>query len=417
MVADVDICCDVLIAGCGVAGLFCALNLPPSLDVILLSKGSLDECDSMLAQGGICVLRDECDYADFFRDTMRAGRYKNRIESVDAMIRESRGVIEDLISLGVGFNREPDGSLSYTREAAHSRARICHCEDQTGKEITERLLEAVRRLPNAKIIEHAALTDIIVQDGACVGASVENRACADESTSRIDFAPENLGVSGLSIAARFTVLATGGIGGLYLRSTNYPILTGDSLRIARKHGIDLEDVDCVQFHPTALHTGKPGRAFLISESARGEGAVLIDASGKRFTDELAPRDVATAAIEAKMREEGSDHVWLSFANLDASWVKARFPGIYKRCLEEGWDITREPIPVSPAQHYHMGGVRVDLDSRTSMDGLFAVGECSCNGVHGRNRLASNSLLESLVFARRAACAIGSLLGAEDRLDG
>ncbi|MBQ9955613.1 MAG: L-aspartate oxidase [Eggerthellaceae bacterium] len=417
MVTDADISCDVLIAGCGVAGLFCALNLPPSLDVILLSKGSLDECDSMLAQGGICVLRDESDYADFFRDTMRAGRYENRIESVDVMIRESRGVIEELISLGVRFDCESDGSLSYTREAAHSRARICHCEDMTGKEITERLLEAVRRLPNAKIIEHAALIDIIVQDGACVGACVENRVVAEESACRIDFAPEDVGASGLSIAARFTVLATGGIGGLYPRSTNYPILTGDALRIARKHDIDLEDVDCVQFHPTALHTGKPGRAFLISEAARGEGAVLIDAAGERFTDELAPRDVTTAAVEAKMREEGSDHVRLSFTGLDENWVKARFPGIYRRCLEEGWDITHEPIPVSPAQHYHMGGIRVDMDSQTSMERLFAVGEASCNGVHGRNRLASNSLLESLVFARRAARAIGKRLGVGNGIEG
>ena len=377
--------CDVLIAGCGVAGLCAALNLPRGLDVVMLSKGALEECDSMLAQGGVCVQRDDGDYDDFYDDTMRAGRFENCAESVDAMIRESRSVIDDLVRLGVRFDTDEDGSMSYTREAAHSRARICHCADATGREITEKMLEAVRRLPNVRIFEHTALVDVLESGGACAGGIVEH---AGGETVRV--------------SARWTILATGGIGGLYELSTNYPLLTGDALLIARRHGVEVRDVDYVQFHPTALHAEGTGRAFLITESARGEGAVLLDSSGERFTDELAPRDVVTAAIRAKMAEEGSSYVRLSFAGLDPDWVRGRFPTIYRRCLAEGIDIAVDPIPVAPAQHYHMGGVRTDIDGRTSLPGLFAVGECACNGVHGRNRLASNSLLEAMVFARRAA---------------
>lgn len=390
-----DARCDVVIAGCGTSGLYTALSLPRSLSVVMLSKGPLRECNSMLAQGGICVLRDEGDYEAFFEDTMRAGHGENRPDSVDVMIRESRSIIEALLALGVRFAKTPAGDLDYALEAGHSRPRICYCEDATGREITTKLLDEAAGRPNIRIIEHASMVDILENGRRCEGLLME------DSSGRVS-----------AVRARFTVLATGGIGGLYTRSTNYPIMTGDGCRIAAAHGIALESMDCVQIHPTSLYTEKAGRAFLISEAARGYGAVLLDGKGRRFTDELKPRDVVTASIERQMKKEGSLHVWLSFEGLDPDCVKARFPGIYKHCLEEGYDITREPIPVVPAQHYFMGGVRVDTHSKTSMEDLYAVGETSCNGVHGKNRLASNSLLESLVFAKRAAEDVALRLGFE-----
>jgi len=316
---------------------------------------------------------------------MRAGHYENRKESVDLMIRSSPGIIRHLLELGVGFDKNPDGSLKYTKEGAHSRPRICFHEDITGRAITSVLQERTAKLPNVEIMEHTVMTDILVANGACAGILARTR---DGNT--------------LSIHARDTVMATGGIGGLYQHSTNFPCLTGDALTIARKHGVKLEHLDYVQIHPTSLYTEKPGRSFLISESARGEGAVLLNGRGERFVNELLPRDVVSQAIEAEMKKEGSRHVWLSFAPMPRETIREHFPHIYETCLEEGYDITEEPIPVVPAQHYFMGGVWVDLDSRTTMDHLYAVGETSCNGVHGKNRLASNSLLESLVFAGKAA---------------
>ena len=377
--------CDVVIAGCGVAGLYTALNLPEDLHVLMICKEDMDTCDSMLAQGGICVLRGEDDYEPYFEDTMRAGHYENRKESVDLMIRTSPGIIRQLLELGVGFDKNPDGSLKYTKEGAHSRPRICFHEDITGKAITTVLQERTAALPNVDIMEYTVMTDILTANGACAGIQARTR---DNSS--------------LFIHARDTVMATGGIGGLYQHSTNFPCLTGDALTVAQKHGVKLEHLDYVQIHPTSLYTEKPGRSFLISESARGEGAVLLNGKGERFVNELLPRDAVSQSIEAEMKKEGSCHVWLSFAPIPQKTILEHFPHIYETCLEEGYDITKEPIPVVPAQHYFMGGVWVDLDSRTSMEHLYAVGETSCNGVHGKNRLASNSLLESLVFAGKAA---------------
>lgn len=385
-----DLACDVAIAGCGVAGLYAALTLPREARVVMLSKGALDECDSMLAQGGICVQHDDGDFESFFEDTMRAGHYENRRESVRIMIHDSRPVIHELIRLGVRFDRTPDGKLAFTREGAHSRPRILFHEDITGKEITTKLLAHVQQLPNVKIFEHAEMVDLIEgTDGS--GADVCQGIVAlrpDGSTMRIH--------------ASHTILATGGIGGLFAHSTNYPLLTGDGVRIAKEHGVALEHTDYIQIHPTSLYTGRPGRSFLISESCRGEGAVLLDAQGRRFCDELQPRDVVSNAIYAQMKKEGTDHVRLSFAAIPDKVILHHFRHIYEHCLAEGYDITKEPIPVVPAQHYFMGGIHVDEDSETTMPHLFAAGETSCNGVHGKNRLASNSLLESLVFAARAA---------------
>ena len=406
-----DMSCDVVIAGCGVAGLYAALNLPTSMDVVMLSKGAVDECDSMLAQGGICVLPEGQDYEAFFEDTLRAGHYENRRESVDVMIRSSRSVINDLIALGTDFERRCDGSLDFTREGAHSRPRIAYHADITGKEITTKLLAAVRRLPNVRILEHVAMVDIFERDGRCEGVvaipvSEEGSVVPADELGGDEVAA--LGEAGQASARAFeiravnTIWATGGIGGVYDHSTNFPQLTGDACYIATKHGVRLEHLDYVQIHPTGLFSERPGRTFLISESCRGEGAVLLNAAGERFTDELQPRDVVAAAITEQMKRDGAEHEWLSFEPVPREVVTGHFANIRQRCLEDGRDILDEPIPVVPTQHYFMGGVWVDRDSATSMPGLYAAGETSCNGVHGKNRLASNSLLESLVFARRAA---------------
>ncbi len=374
---------DTVIVGTGVAGLFTALNLPSDEKIILITKSDVQSSDSFLAQGGICMMRDEDDYETYFEDTMRAGHYENRKESVDIMIRSSSDIISDLIRYGVEFERR-DGELLFTKEGAHSRPRILYHKDITGEEITSKLIEAVKKLPNVTLYEYTTMTDIIVDDGRCVGIKAKNSDGEFE------------------ITARNTVWATGGIGGKYKHSTNFAHLTGDAIDISEKHGIKLENLDYVQIHPTTLYSKEPGRRFLISESVRGEGAVLYNKNGERFVNELLPRDVVTKAIHEQMEKDGTNHVWLSMLTIDKEEIMRHFPNIYRRCLEEGYDVTKEYIPVVPAQHYFMGGVWVDSDSKTSMDNLYAVGETSCNGVHGANRLASNSLLESLVFAKRAA---------------
>lgn len=385
--------CDVVIAGCGVAGLYSALNLSRDKKIIMICKEDVASCDSMLAQGGICVLHDNDDYAAFFEDTMRAGHYENRRESVDIMIKSSRKVIEELILYGVDFEHESNGELLYTKEGAHSRARICYHKDITGQEITTKLLAQVQKLDNVTIMEYTTMTDIVEKNGMCGGF-----ICKDKDGNAFVIEAEN------------SIMATGGIGGLYEHSTNFPSLTGDGCRICEQHGIKLENMDYVQIHPTSLYVKKnegapKERSFLISESCRGEGAVLLNHKGQRFTDELQPRDVVTNAIHEEMKKENADHEYLSFAAMSAHEIKTHFPNIYKRCLEEGYDILKEPIPVVPAQHYFMGGIWVDSNSMTTMEHLYACGETSCNGVHGKNRLASNSLLESLVFAQRAAVKI------------
>ena len=375
---------DVVIVGTGVGGCFSALNLSEDLSIIMITKSDLESSDSFLAQGGICVLHDDDDYDSYFEDTMRAGHYENRKESVDIMIRGSQDVIHDLIGYGVDFAKE-DGKLLYTREGAHSRPRILFHEDITGKEITSKLLAQIKTRKNIQIMEYTTMTDILISQGACAGIEAET---SDHKK--------------IYIHADQTIFASGGIGGRYKHSTNFPHLTGDAIDIAKKHGIRLEHLDYVQIHPTTLYSKKPGRRFLISESVRGEGALLYDKNGNRFIDELLPRDVVTKAIQEQMKKDGTDHVWLSLEKIPKEIILSHFPNIYQHCLEEGYNATKEWIPVVPAQHYFMGGIWVDSDSHTSMPNLYAVGETSCNGVHGKNRLASNSLLESLVFAKRAA---------------
>ncbi len=375
---------DILIVGTGASGLFAALHVPEDRQVLMITKDEMKHSDSFLAQGGICVLRDDTDYDSFMEDTLKAGHYENRVESVDIMIRSSRDVIRELVDYGVDFAKK-DGEFDYTREGCHSKPRILFHEDITGEEITSKLLKAVRTKSNVTILEHVTMLDLVEKDNRCYGVVASQEDGED-----------------CFLEAEYTILATGGIGGLYKHSTNYPHLTGDALALALRHHIELEHIDYIQIHPTTLYSKKPGRRFLISESVRGEGAKLYGADGKRFANEVLPRDLLTAEIRKQMEKDQTPYVWLDMTVLGEEVIKSHFPHIYERCLEEGYDVTKDWIPVAPAQHYFMGGIHVDKHSKTSMEHLYAVGETSCNGVHGANRLASNSLLESLVFGARAA---------------
>ncbi|WP_349763494.1 L-aspartate oxidase [Fusobacterium sp. SYSU M8D902] len=388
---------DVIVVGTGVSGCFTALHLSSNLRILLITKEKLEESDSFLAQGGICVLKEKDDFSSFFEDTLKAGHYENNKKSVEVMINSSQDIIRELIDYGVDFNSK-DGKLLFTREGAHSKERILYHEDITGEEITSKLLAQVKRRENIEIVEKTSMLDIINNNNNCEGIVVK------DSNEKI-----------FNIYSKMVVLATGGIGGIFENSTNFPHLTGDSLGIALKHDIKIKDISYIQIHPTTLYSEKKGRRFLISESVRGEGALLYNQKYERFTDELQPRDVVTKAILEQMKKDGGKSVWLDMRPIMKKGIdiKERFPNIVKRCLEEGYDPEKECIPVVPAQHYFMGGIEVDLKSSTSMKNLYAVGETSCNGVHGANRLASNSLLESLVFSERAALDINERLLKEE----
>ena len=376
---------DAVIVGSGVAGLFAALCLPESKKVLVITKEDLKECDSYLAQGGVCVLKDIKDFDCYFEDTMRAGHYENNPESVRVMIESSPDVISTLIQLGVQFDTDSSGSYDYTREGAHRRNRILHHKDETGKEITATLLSIAKKRKNITFIAQTTMIDLIEKDNICYGI-----VCEDEYGERG------------AILAKDIILATGGIGGLFKNSTNFPHITGDAFALALKHGIEMKDINYIQIHPTTLYSKKSGRRFLISESVRGEGAILLNENGERFTDELQPRDVVTDAICKEMEKFGTDHVYITLPTMTSEQAQKRFPNIFEACMEEGYDITKDKVPVTPGQHYMMGGIKTDINGRTSMAHLFAVGETACNGVHGKNRLASNCLLESLVFSKRAS---------------
>ncbi len=378
---------DVIIAGAGVAGLNCALNLPADKKILIICKGDPEESDSYLAQGGICCMQGEEDFESYYSDTMRAGHMENDPAAVEKMIKCSPAVISGLIARGVDFAREADGRLAVTREGGHSKNRICFHKDCTGREITSKLSACVAALKNVELSPFTTMLDIIVSNGECHGI-----VALDNESGNIK-----------KVYADYTVLATGGVGGVFDHSTNFRLLTGDGVAVCMKHGVAVENIDYIQIHPTTLYTQRKGeRSFLISESVRGEGAVLLDKNFKRFTDELQPRDVVTAEILKTMKRDGAAHVWLDMRPVPAEELKSHFPGIVERCAREGYDVFSQPVPVVPAQHYFMGGVKSDLNGKTSMPRLYAVGETCCNGVHGVNRLASNSLLESLLFAECAA---------------
>ena len=377
---------EVLIVGSGCSGLYCALQLPRDKQITIITKADVPSSDSYLAQGGICMLKNDADYDSYFEDTMKAGHYENDKESVDIMIRSSQDVIRDLLSYDVDFARDEKGALAFTREGAHSDKRILFHEDITGEEITSKLWAAVQKLKNVTILEYTTMLDIVERDNVCYGAVIRKAGGTLET-----------------VEADETVWACGGIGGLYRHSTNFRHLTGDALALSLLHNVKLKDINYVQIHPTTFYSeDEEERSFLISESVRGEGAKLYDKKGERFVNELLPRDLLTEAICEQMEKDHTNHVWEDLRTIPADELKRHFPNIVEHCRQMGYDVTKECIPVVPAQHYFMGGVWVDHESHTSMEHLYAVGETACNGVHGRNRLASNSLLESLVFAKRAA---------------
>ncbi|MDK0736044.1 L-aspartate oxidase [Clostridium perfringens] len=380
---------DVLIVGSGVAGLYASLNLREDLEIIMVSKKSVNLCNSSLAQGGIAVARGKEDFQSFIEDTLKAGKYENNIDSVRVLVEESMDNINKLMDLGANFEKDENGVL-FTKEGAHEINRIVYHKDITGKHVEDILLENVKRRKNIKIIEECEMVDIYNRDNRCIGALFNKDG-------------ENL-----SIYAKVVILATGGIGGLFKKSTNERIITGDSIGVAIRNNIEIKDLSYIQIHPTAFFSKKSEeKRFLISESVRGEGGKLLNCNGERFVDELLPRDIVAKKIYEEMKKTNSNNVFLDVSFMEKSFLQNRFPNIYNKCLEEGIDISKEPIPVAPAQHYFMGGIKVDLNGKTSMKNLYAFGETSCTGVHGANRLASNSLLEALVFSRRGSLEINS----------
>lgn len=378
---------DVIIVGTGAAGLFAGLSLPKELSILMITKDKIENSDSYLAQGGICTLKSADDFDAFYQDTIKAGQGENNPESVKIMIQSSPRIMKELLDYGVVFDTDKQGNFDYTREGAHSDYRILHHQDVTGKEITSKLIAQVLNRSNITVLEDTLMLDIVNNNNKACGIVVSKDNVIYQINSKV------------------VILATGGLGGLFKNSTNFRHITGDAFGIALRNNIELENIHYIQIHPTTLYSNKPGRSFLISESVRGEGAYLLDKNGNRFTDELKPRDVVSNAIRKQMIKDNNDHVYLSVTHMEPNKLINHFPNIYNRCLEEGYDMLKEPIPVVPAQHYLMGGIKTDTYARTSMINLYAVGETACNGVHGANRLASNSLLESLVFASRASSII------------
>jgi L-aspartate oxidase len=382
---------NVVVVGTGIAGLIAALEASRNHDVYLVTKDELSESNTKYAQGGIAVAMFPDDsVGSHVDDTLKAGAGLNDLHAVEVLCAEGPQRIRDLIALGVDFDKE-NGELARGHEAAHSHRRVIHAGgDATGLEIELALVKSVKRVA-VEVHEHTFMEDLVVEDGRVVGVDL---LLSDGSSRRVD--------------ADFVILASGGAGQLYQHTTNPTVTTGDGVAAALRAGAAISDVEFYQFHPTSLAV--PGNP-LVSEAVRGEGAVLLDADGKRFMfdvhpdGELAPRDVVARGIASQMAKQGGAPVMLDATALGGAFLEERFPGISKVTREHGFDWGTEPVPVTPAAHYWMGGVRTDDDGRTSLPGLLAVGEVSCTGVHGANRLASNSLLESLVFAWRAAAAL------------
>jgi L-aspartate oxidase len=381
---------DVVIIGSGIAGVYTALSTPRNAKVLIITKESIEINNSVLAQGGIAVSLDQNDSPSLhFKDTLYAGAGLCDETAVNALVTEAADNIATLCLYGVNFDRDDDKRLSLTREGAHSMNRIIHTGDATGKEVCDTLVSAVSGLDNVTIREQTFAIDILTEDGECKGVLTSNE---DGTKLKAYFAP-------------VVVCASGGYGRLYSKTTNPEVANGDGAAIAHRAGAELMDLEFVQFHPTVLFH-PDNQNFLISEAVRGEGALLRNNKGELFMEqyhpmkELAPRDVVSRAIFQEMQKTGSNHVFLDITHKDKQYLEHRFPMIYKTCLSYGFDMSKDFIPVAPCQHYSMGGIKTDEWGRTTVRGFYAVGEAACNGIHGANRLASNSLLEGLVFGRR-----------------
>ena len=397
--------CDFLIVGGGIAGLSAALEASKHGSVIILTKGKIGETATEKAQGGIAAAIDQIrDSTEFhFEDTMAAGAGLCDEKAVRILVTEGVERVKELIELGARFDKaetEGGGGFALALEGAHKQRRILHAGDATGEEIQRTLGSKIVRDNLVDIRQYTLGIDLIIKDGQCLGVKA-----LDKKNRNIQ-----------NFLARTTLITTGGLGQVYLYTTNPSVATGDGIAMAYRAGAEVSDMEFVQFHPTSLVQSAEFKdlialpRFLISEAVRGEGAKLLNAKGERFMakydsqEELAPRDIVSRAIYQEMKDENSSHVFLSLAGLDPEKIKKRFPVIYRTCLERGLDITQDNIPVAPAAHYFMGGIKTNVDGKTNIPGLFAAGECASLGVHGANRLASNSLLDGLVFGRRAALA-------------
>jgi len=401
---------DYLVLGSGIAGLTYALRVAQYGKVALVTKKSHTESNTNYAQGGVAsVMADDDSYDLHIRDTLVAGAGLCHLDSVEILVKEGPGYVRELIELGVQFSTETaeDGKerLSLGREGGHSRRRIVHAADLTGREIERGLVVRVKQEENIRLFAHDFALDLIVEDRnskkVCCGAYI-----FDTETEEV-----------AAIRAKVTMLVTGGCGRVYLHTTNPEIATGDGVAMAYRAGADIANMEFIQFHPTSLYH-PDARSFLISEAVRGEGGILRLQDGSTFMEKyhemgcLAPRDIVARAIDTELKRTGDECVYLDVTHLDAEWLRNRFPNIYEKCLSVGIDITKDWIPIVPAAHYSCGGVLTDVNARTSIDRLYACGEVACTGVHGANRLASNSLLEALVFAHRAAEDSKALLACE-----
>lgn len=378
--------CDVLIAGTGIAGVYTALNLDSNLNIIMITKEGLKDCNSYLAQGGISSLLDENDVDSYINDTLKAGNFKNTKAAVEVLVKESKENMKRLINFNVPFDRNDDGSLNYTREGGHSTFRIAHIKDETGKYIMEALYKELKSRSNIKVYEKCKLIDIIKKDNKCLGGIC---SINDET---------------IQIHSKATILATGGLGGLFTSTTNFPSLTGDGISIALKNDIKIKDINYLQLHPTVLYEKEcNGKRLLLSESLRGEGGIIRNLDKSEFVDSLKPRDVVSKAILNEISKHPDiPYVYLDLTHLGKEFLIKRFPFLYNECLKRGYKMEKDMLPIAPAHHYAMGGIKVDLNGETSLLNLYALGETACTGVHGNNRLASNSLLEGVVFGFRCA---------------
>ncbi|WP_432662129.1 L-aspartate oxidase [Wukongibacter baidiensis] len=383
--------CDVVIVGTGIAGLYTALNLSHKYRVLVITKDRIKENNSSLAQGGIAAcINDEEDMKLHIEDTLRAGEYYNNEEAVKILVSEAPENIGKLVEMGTRFDRDSEGNLMATREGGHSDRRVLHSKDQTGKEIIRALTEEVKRSNNIEVIEGVFAIDILTFKDKSIGILVKDKC------------------EKYAIIANDTVLASGGVGQIYMNTTNSTIATGDGIAMAYRAGAEIIDMEFIQFHPTALYSENDRKRFLISEAVRGEGAVLRNSKGEAFMEryhelkDLAPRHIVAKAILGEMKKENSKNVYLDITNKSEGYIKNRFPFIYQECLNRGIDITKKYIPVCPVQHYIMGGIKTDYKGRTSIENLYACGETASLGVHGANRLASNSLLDGIVFGSRVA---------------